>query len=193
MKGAVGREHISRDSEGAGRAILRIVIPQNSLVVLCGVAGCGKSTFAAKHFSKTQIVSSDECRALVCDDPADQEITPLAFELVHFIIEKRLLLQRLTVVDATNLKREDRVPLLRLARSGRSSAVAIVFDTSLDLCMSRNASRRRIVPPEALMKQHALLVETLTAIKREGFDYAFIVSENEQSQVEVRIGAPVRR
>jgi len=36
-----------------------IRIPSRVLIVLCGVAGSGKSTFAAQHFTPTQIVSSD--------------------------------------------------------------------------------------------------------------------------------------
>src|ERR1043165_3362479 len=43
--------------------VVRLFRP--SVVVLCGPAGCGKSTFAARHFRPTQIISSDHCRALV--------------------------------------------------------------------------------------------------------------------------------
>ena len=53
-----------------------ISIAPGSLTVLCGPAGAGKSTFAltfiqdhqAQVIKATAVVSSDLCRALVCDD-----------------------------------------------------------------------------------------------------------------------------
>jgi ABC-type glutathione transport system ATPase component len=40
----------------------RIDVPALSLVVLVGVSGSGKSTFARKHFLGTEVISSDFCR-----------------------------------------------------------------------------------------------------------------------------------
>jgi protein phosphatase len=71
-----------------------IILPRNTLVLLCGPAGCGKSTFAARHFLPTQIVSSDECRALVSDDPVNQAVSGHAFDLMHFIVDYRLVVGR---------------------------------------------------------------------------------------------------
>jgi protein phosphatase len=61
---------------------LNISIPDFSLVVLIGASGSGKSTFAAKHFLPTEIVSSDKARGLVSDDETNQDVTADAFELV---------------------------------------------------------------------------------------------------------------
>ena len=47
---------------------MKIVVPELSLVVLVGVSGSGKSTFAARHFLPTEVQSSDSCRGLVADD-----------------------------------------------------------------------------------------------------------------------------
>ena len=85
-------------------------LPSPSLVVLVGVAGCGKSTFAARHFAPTEVVSSDRCRALVADDESDQTATRDAFDVLHLIVDRRLARMRLTVVDATNVKPEARRP-----------------------------------------------------------------------------------
>ena len=156
-------------------------------MLLVGPAGCGKSSFAAGHFWPTQVVSSDQCRALICDDAANQAVTPLAFGLMHSIIETRLRLGRLTVADATNLKREDRRPLVKLARRAGFNAAAIVFSIPLDVCLARNARRERVVPAEAIALQYELLLETLSAIPREGFSRFWVLDEAAASRVSVRV------
>ncbi|MBW4664165.1 MAG: hypothetical protein KME01_08200 [Chroococcus sp. CMT-3BRIN-NPC107] len=47
---------------------MKITIPELSLVVLIGASGAGKSSFAKKHFKPTEVISSDFCRGLICDD-----------------------------------------------------------------------------------------------------------------------------
>jgi protein phosphatase len=170
-----------------------IIIPRNTLVVLCGPAGCGKSTFATKHFLPTQVVSSDECRARVSDDATNQAVSRHAFELMDFIIEKRLYLGRLTVADATNLKREDRKPLIKMARWYDYNSAAIVFNISLETCLARNRARERKVPEDALMAQYELFLKTLQTISREGFNYVYVLDEMTQSTVSVRVGRFLNR
>ena len=167
-----------------------IKIPRNTLVVLCGPAGSGKSTFAAKHFLPTQTISSDNCRALVSDDATNQAISHHAFDLMYFTIEKRLLLGRLTIADATNLQREDRKILIKIVRSFAFNAAAVVFDIPLELCLARNAARARRIPEDALRRQYDLLEATLTTIDREGFDYVYILGQHDQDRAEIKIGPP---
>ena len=166
---------------------VRISLPRNTLVVLVGPAGCGKSTFAGRHFRPTQVVSSDECRALISDDPCNQNVSGHAFELMHLIIEKRLLLGRLTVCDATNLDRAARNSLLRIARRFSFSTAAIVFDVPLDVCVQRNSGRRRVVPEEALRNQYAMFERAKMSVPTECFDHVFAVSERGQSRVVINI------
>lgn len=164
-----------------------IVIPQNTLVVLCGIAGCGKSTFAAKHFLLTQVVSSDDCRARISDDAANQKVTGHAFELWRFIIRKRLWLRRLTVADATNLDRGDRKWLVKAAQNYDFHTALIIFDIALETALKRNAARSRVVPEEALLRQYEMLQFTLRTVAQEQFDQVFILSEVEQNSVTVEI------
>src|ERR1700729_2119133 len=93
-----------------------LAIPELSLVVLIGVSGSGKSTFAREHFRATEVISSDFCRGLVSDDENDQAATYDAFAVLHFIAGRRLAQPRFTVVDATNVQREARKPLVELAK-----------------------------------------------------------------------------
>jgi protein phosphatase len=168
-------------------------LPRNTLVVLSGAAGSGKSTFASKHFLPTQIISSDQCRALICDDPADQAVSGAAFDLMHDIIEKRLRLSRLTVADATHLKPEERRPLIRLASRFGFSTAMVAFDVPLGLCLARNGRRERVVPEQAIRTQHALMEKTLRSIDGEAFDYMFVLDELTADEVTVALGRRVSR
>src|SRR5580704_18118601 len=116
-------------------------IPELSLVVLVGVTGSGKSTFARAHFKPTEVISSDFCRGLVADDENDQSATPQAFELLHYIAGLRLAAGRLTVVDATSVQPAARRALIELAREHDVLATAIVLDVPERICVERNASR----------------------------------------------------
>ena len=169
------------------RVLTRIETPEVGLVVLCGASGSGKSTFASRHFADTEVVSSDRCRALVGDDESDQSVTSPAFELLHTIVDKRLELGRLTVVDATNVKSEDRRSLLELARRWDVLATAIVFDLPLALCLERSRSRQdRRTPEHAIKRQHATLRRTAKQLRKERFARVYTLgSITELDTVEV--------
>src|SRR3569833_2057409 len=115
--------------------------PELALVVLVGTSGSGKSTFARKHFRPTEVISSDYCRGLVADNENDQSATQAAFEVLHFIVGKRLEAGRLAVVDATNVRPEDRRSLVEIARRYHMLPVALVFDLPEALCQERTRAR----------------------------------------------------
>ena len=156
-------------------------IPELCLVVLVGTTGSGKSSFAARHFLATEVVSSDVCRALVCDDESDQGATAAAFEILHFIAGKRLDAGRLTVVDATNVQPEARRPLVALAKEHHALAVAVVLDVPVALCAARNESRvNRQFGPHVLRNQRAHLERSMKGLRREGFHRVFVLSGEEE-------------
>lgn len=118
-----------------------LTIPDLSLVLLIGVSGSGKSTFAAQHFGPYEVISSDYCRGLVSNDPNDQGATQGAFEVLEFIAGKRLSGGKLTVIDATNVQSDARRSLIALAKAHDVLPVAIVLDVPEAVCVERNAAR----------------------------------------------------
>ncbi len=153
-----------------------ISIPQLALVVLVGASGSGKSSFARKHFKPTEVVSSDVCRGMVSDDENDQSVTPEAFELVHRIAEARLRLGRLTVIDATNARSEDRKPLVELARRVHALPIAIVLDVPARTCDARNHERPdRNFGAHVVAGQSRSIQRSLGGMKREGFSHVFVL------------------
>jgi protein phosphatase len=150
--------------------VTTVSIPELSLVVLIGVSGSGKSTFAAKHFLSTEVLSSDRFRGMVGDDENDQSVTKEAFEALHALAGIRLRMGRLTVVDATNVQPEARAPLVRLAKEHHVLPVAIVLDVAEELAQERNATRPdRDFGPHVVRRQRNLLRRSLGGLSREGF------------------------
>lgn len=155
-------------------------IPELCLVVLVGTSGSGKSTFAATHFASTEIVSSDECRAMVSDDPNDQGATTDAFDVLEFIVGKRLQRGRLTVVDATNVQASARRSLLELAKEHDVLSVAIVLDVPTGVALERNTQRPdRDFGAHVIKRQHDQLRRSLRGLKREGFRTVHVLDSAE--------------
>lgn len=155
-------------------------IPSGALVMLIGPSGAGKTTFARTRFGPTEVVSSDECRALVSDDDGDMAATPAAFRVLHAIVRERLRAGRLVVVDATNVKQASRRPLLAMARKYGRPPVALVFAVPVEVCLSRMDLRRdRIVPAGAVRRQHSQLGTTLERIGAEGFAAVCVLRSTE--------------
>jgi protein phosphatase len=153
-----------------------ITVPDLCLVVLVGPSGAGKSTFAAAHFAPSEVLSSDFCRLLVSDDENDQAATRDAFEVLDVIAGKRLAAGRLTVVDATNVQREARAPLVALAREHHVLPVAVVLDVPEKVCAERNAARPdRNLPAHAVRRQHTQLRRSIKGLQREGFRRVFVL------------------
>ena len=151
-------------------------VPELSLVVLIGASGSGKSTFAAKHFRPTEVISSDFCRGLVADDENDQSATPAAFDVLHYIAGKRLAAGRLTVIDATNVQTEARRSLVAVAREHDVLPVAIVLDVPDSVSVARNADRpERDFGAAVVRRQRDQLKRGLRGLQREGFRYVHVL------------------
>ena len=166
---------------------MRIALPDPSLVVLVGATGAGKSSFAARHFKATEVISSDFCRGLVSDDENDQGATDDAFAVLHEIAGRRLANRRLTVVDATNVQREARKPLVALAKEHDLFPVAIVLDLPEALCAERNRSRPdRDFGAHVIHRQRAQLRRSLKHLQREGFRRTWVLrTPDEVEQAEI--------
>jgi len=164
------------------------------MVVLVGIAGSGKSTFARAHFAPTEILSSDAFRAVVADDEADQSASQDAFALLHAALDLRLRRARLAVVDATNVERWGRGQLLDIANRAQRPSVAIVLDIRVAICLQRIASRGvRPVPPHAVRRQQRELHRSLAGLMDEGFSAVYAIDAPEDvAAVEVERLAPIR-
>ena len=146
-----------------------IPIPQRGLVLLVGISGSGKSTFARRHFAPTEVISSDVCRALVADDENDQAATPDAFDLLRHLAGIRLRRGLLTVIDATNVQHRARAELIALAREHDVLVDAIVLDVPEGVALERNRQRpERDFGSHVVKNQHRDLTRSVRRLDREG-------------------------
>jgi protein phosphatase len=160
---------------------MKLIVPELSLVLIVGASGSGKSTFAHRHFLPTEILSSDVCRGLASDDENDQSVTNQAFEILHFIASKRLELGKMTVVDATNVRPEDRKHFVELARRYHCLPVAIVLNLPERLCAERNQTRaNRQFASHVIRHQVQSLRRSLRGLAREGFRHIHILASEEE-------------
>jgi predicted kinase len=152
----------------AKERVIRVLRP--SVIVLCGPVGCGKSTFAVRHFRPTHIVSSDLCRRLVCDDETDQRYHSQTFALLNFLIGQRLSLNRLCVVDSTAVTPGARKSLLDLGRKHRVRTEIFLFEIALEKCLERDRGRPRPAGPRLIEEQYRLYRQARESVRSEGFD-----------------------
>ena len=164
---------------------LRLLRP--SIVVLCGPAACGKSTFAQRHFRPTQIVSSDWARAQICDDERDQRFNPQAFALVHFVVEQRLTANRLCVIDSTALTPQARKDLLNLAKRYQVPSTLLILDVPLATCLERDTKRERSVGSAVIERQYRAFEEGKATFGQEGFDQVVEISDEDAGHLQIEI------
>lgn len=172
---------------GSEQQVQHINLPERTLIVLCGPAGAGKSTFArtfvGQHqkqgYRMTSIVSSDYCRALICDDETNQQVNRDTFDLFHYIIHKRMIQGRLTIVDSTALQVEARQRLLDLAVRHHYVTCLFLFNISLETCLKydQHQARGRIVGEQVIKYHLTLLQQALRDVPQEGWNMIHILDE----------------
>jgi protein phosphatase len=158
-----------------------IKLPEISLVLLVGPSSSGKSTFAKKYFLPTEILSSDYCRALVSDDENDLSATNAAFEVLQLIAVQRLKLGKLTVIDALNLRKEDRAKWIQLAKDNYALTATIVLETPIRKLFDRHEVRTdRHFSNHVLERQYEDFKRSKRTIEKEGFSYTYFLNPEEE-------------
>src|SRR4051812_39067399 len=155
-----------------GRRTVRAVgirLPDPCLLVLVGVAGAGKSTWARRWFEPAAIVSADDLRAVVGRHRHDLRATKDATEVLELIVTKRLRRGLLTVIDSTALDPAVRSRYRALADAAGVACHAVVVDTPERETRARNRSRPDAVPSAVVTSQLKALPASLTALATEPF------------------------
>ena len=151
-----------------------VTVPTPCLVLLVGVSGSGKSTWATENCAPGEVVSSDALRAQVGESAVDQKASTDAFAVLEDIVQRRLARQLFTVIDATNLEDDSRARYRDFARAAGVPCVAVVFPTDAATCKSRNRQRANPVPGPVLTKQLKEFDRVVPLLPTEGYAAVFV-------------------
>lgn len=137
-----------------------------ALLLMCGSAGCGKSTFIEKHGLKPYALSADDIR-LLCQSPVldingecvisgNNEKT--VWNTLFRILETRMQNGEFTVIDATNSKTSEMNQYKDLAQNYRYRIYCVdMTDIPIEETKRRNAERETLkrVPEEVIDKMYS--------------------------------------
>lgn len=138
------------------------------LILMVGIPGSGKTTFANTMFDEdTIILSSDGIRKELFGSEADQDHNDIVFQTLYSRARENLANNKTVVLDSTNSSKENRKRALSHFTNMNISISAIVIDTNLETCIKQNAQRERVVE-ESVIKEFADSFSFPT--KDEGFD-----------------------
>lgn len=133
----------------------------NTLTMLIGLPGSGKSTFYNKHLDlpyddpATILVSLDTFRMNVLGHEFHRPSEPIVHAWAKQTTRYLLSLGYDVVLDATHLTKSVRRPYILMAKEFNAKVVVYELQLSLEECLKRNAKRDRVVPEEVIVNMAA--------------------------------------
>ncbi len=127
-----------------------------TLIMLCGLPGSGKSTYAKSLQNEYVIHSSDDLREEMFGDVNENsaDSNRKLFEELHKRIIRDLQSGKSVVYDATNINRRKRISFLKEIENISCIKKCVLFATPYSVCLGRNDFRRRKVPEDVIKRMH---------------------------------------
>lgn len=138
------------------------------IIVLVGIPGCGKSTFALNRFPKHKRISLDIVHSRTKEDE----------ELAKCIAADQDI-----VIDNTNTTIRSRAKYIELAKAYGAKIRAVYFNCPVDLALQRNALRSgKEKVPVAAVRFYNKILRPPTA--EEGFDSVEVITVSPNMKTE---------
>lgn len=165
-------------------------LPAPCVVVMMGASGAGKSTKArelAAAIPGALVISYDKCRAELTGNSNDQSATAAAVRLAHRRVDARCAEGLTTIVDGTHTTPWERRNVVAVADRHGMPAVLVVLATPLEVCLSRQQTRKprrpgalwgEQVPEDVVRGQHVRVLGSLPDLHLEGFDSVHVLNTN---------------
>lgn len=144
------------------------------MIMMCGLPGSGKSTYAQSVFvatpsiEKPVIHSSDALRKEMFGDEATQGDNQKLFRELHSRIKSDLLSGKDVIYDATNIKKKERIEFLKQLSKIKCFPICVVIVAGIALCYKQNEFRERKVPTEVI---HRMFRNWTPPHYSEGFEF----------------------
>lgn len=126
----------------------------STVYLLVGIPGSGKSTWAQQFsgLDTCDIISTDAIRGELTGDPGDQRCSREAFDIAYARLRTALYYGHDVCFDATNVTRQARQRVMRIAHQADPSVVliAVTFPISVSEAIQRQALRDRQVPADVI-------------------------------------------
>ena len=120
------------------------------LILLIGVPGSGKTTYAKEHIDNNTIhLSSDSIRAELYGDESIQGDPAEVFSLMQKRAVEALNAGLNVIYDATNITRKDRACIIGLCPKFAKIEAHIIW-APIAICIERDAARERTVGKEVI-------------------------------------------
>lgn len=129
---------------------------QNRFLMLVGMAGSGKSTFAKSLYEGREDVvylSSDELREELIGDVNNQDINKNIFDEMLTRTRNALNENKHVIYDATNISRKRRRGLLSQLPKDTYKSV-VYFASSIETALKQNELRDRVVPRHVIERMY---------------------------------------
>ncbi|MCO7224075.1 AAA family ATPase [Pleionea sp. CnH1-48] len=123
------------------------------VIILCGISGSGKSSYAKKHFAEYEIICLDDIRRDVFGSRSVQKNHGKILHIAKERLKAALRNKRSVVWDATCLREDFREPLVSMAMNYGALVTLIVFQQPPETFKLRNQQRNNAVPDKVIVKQ----------------------------------------
>lgn len=142
------------------------------LIILAGIPGSGKSTYAQTHYPNVRVVSSDAIREEM-GDVYDQTRNQRVFNTFHQRIAEKLAQGSDVIADSTALDEQARANLVSLAQVFKAEAHLVLF-ANIGQAVVRNRQRERVVPDNAMARMLDKFERTLLSLPKESQAYSSV-------------------
>lgn len=132
------------------------LLNRTTLFVTIGIAGSGKSTWAAKmmsSFIQYELICPDDIRQELTGDSSNQQRNFEVFKIAHQRLRDALAKNRMAIWSATCYNRKNRKEVIAIGKEFDANIIGVIFNVSLETAKARNKMRSRVVPDDIIERQ----------------------------------------